>query len=144
MFVQMTPGMVKNSRARALTSVVFCLHLSVPAKMLSGRATPVALAAFFWGHWSMSTRRRSISMPDVPLGVSKVNEKKVSKLKLKFPRCVSDSLKIWFWVWRGGEKLTQLNKRIFFVEGCLNWRNWISKSGDNILEIFHSGWKIKI
>lgn len=48
-----------------LTSVVRCLHLSVPAKMFRGWYTPEG--KFFCGHWSMSTRRKSISIPDVPL-----------------------------------------------------------------------------
>lgn len=47
-----------------ITSVVFCLHLSVPAKMFNGCCAP---EFFIWGHWSMSTRRKSISIPDVPL-----------------------------------------------------------------------------
>lgn len=44
--------------------VVRCLHLSVPAKMFSGRFVPGVCRC---GHWSMSTRRKSMSMPDVPL-----------------------------------------------------------------------------
>lgn len=47
-----------------LTMVVRCLHLSVPAKMFSGRLVP---GVWRCGHWSMSTRRKSMSMPDVPL-----------------------------------------------------------------------------
>lgn len=46
------------------TIVVRCLHLSVPAKMFSGFVEPGILRC---GHWSISTRRKSISMPDVPL-----------------------------------------------------------------------------
>lgn len=53
------------------TFVVRCLHLSVPAKIFRGCFNPDVL---FWGHWSISTRRKSISIPDVPLG--KETEKK--------------------------------------------------------------------
>lgn len=41
--------------------------------MFSGKATPAA--AFLCGHWSMSTLRRSISMPDVPLNADKWEKK---------------------------------------------------------------------
>lgn len=47
------------------TSVVRCLHLSVPAKMFRGCGAPDG--ELLCGHWSMSTRRKSISIPDVPL-----------------------------------------------------------------------------
>lgn len=52
--------------------VVRCLHLSVPAKMFSGRFVP---GVWRCGHWSMSTRRKSMSMPDVPLQEDKDRER---------------------------------------------------------------------
>lgn len=55
-----------------LTSVVPCLHLSVPAKMFRGAAVPPMVS--LCGHWSMSTRRRSTSIPDVPLQAEKYFE----------------------------------------------------------------------
>lgn len=48
-----------------LTSVVWCLHLSVPANIFRGAAVPPMV--IFCGHWSISTRLKSTSMPEVPL-----------------------------------------------------------------------------
>lgn len=51
---------------KSFTFVVRCLHLSVAAKMFSGSAVPPGCTRRC-RHWSMSTRRKSISMPEVPL-----------------------------------------------------------------------------
>lgn len=54
-----------NIKWQSLTSVVRCLHLSVPANIFRGAATPLLVR--FCGHWSISTRLKSTSIPDVPL-----------------------------------------------------------------------------
>lgn len=55
-----------------LTSVVCCLHLSVPANIFSGAIPPTILRC---GHWSISTRLKSTSIPDVPLEKNWVRER---------------------------------------------------------------------